>query len=129
MNVNKTNRTKHLHVRFTPKEFEKINEQFTRTTCRKISEYVRKVLLDKPVKVNQRNQSLDDFMAELIKLRGELNAISNNYNQVVKRLHTMQDLAELKSWLFLNETAKKIMTEKVSEIKSKINSINDQWLQ
>jgi hypothetical protein len=29
-----------------------------------MSDYVRKVLLDKPITVNQRNQSLDDFMAE-----------------------------------------------------------------
>lgn len=129
MKEKKQNRTEHLHVRFTPKEFEKINSGFSKSTCRKLSDYVRKILLEKPIKVNQRNQSLDDFMAELITLRNELNAIGNNYNQVVKRLHTMEDSAELKSWLLLNESAKKMMLEKVQEIKSKINSINDIWLQ
>jgi hypothetical protein len=129
MKEKKQNRTEHLHVRFTPTEYEKINSGFSKSTCRKLSDYVRKILLEKPIKVNHRNQSLDDFMAELIILRNELNAIGNNYNQVVKRLHTVEDSTELKSWLLLNESAKKIMLQKVQEIKSKISSINDVWLQ
>lgn len=128
MREQKINRTKHLHVRFTIKEYDKINTQFGQSTCRKISEYVRKILLDKPIRVNHRNQSLDDLMTELIALRNDLNAIGNNYNQVVKRLHTMQDLTELKSWLILNEKAKLMMSEKVNEIKLKIGQINDRWL-
>ncbi|TXI87948.1 MAG: plasmid mobilization relaxosome protein MobC [Chryseobacterium sp.] len=129
MKEQKQNRTEHLHVRFTPKEFEKISSGFSKSACRKLSDYVRKILLEKPIKINQRNQSLDDFMAELITLRNELNALGNNYNQVVKRLHTMTDSAELKAWLLLNESAKKMMLEKVQQIKSKIYSINDIWLQ
>ena len=123
------NRIKHIHVRFTEKEFEKVNNQFSKSTCRKISEYVRKVLLEKPIKTYQRNQSLDDLMAELIVLRNELNSIAVNYNQVVKRLNMMKDFSDLDSWLFLNEKAQQILFEKISQIKSKISSINDVWLQ
>jgi glutaminase len=129
MNEQKINRTRLLHVRFTEQEFEKINAQFTRSTCRKISEYVRKILLDKPVKIYHRNQSLDDLMTELVALKNELNAIANNYNQVVKRLHSMQDFSELQAWLLLHETGRQTLTEKIIEIKSKISQINDQWLQ
>lgn len=129
MNEQKINRTRLLHVRFTEQEFEKINTQFKRSTCRKISEYIRKILLDKPVKIYHRNQSLDDFMTELIALKNELNAIANNYNQVVKRLHSMQDFSELQAWLLLHETGRQTLTEKITEIKSRISQINDQWLQ
>jgi hypothetical protein len=80
------NRSKRIHFRLTEKEFEKIQSQFGRSTCQKLSEYIRLVLLNKPVRVNQRNQTLDDFMAEMIDLRKELSAIGNNYNQTVKRL-------------------------------------------
>jgi hypothetical protein len=61
-------------------------------TDRKLSQYARKVLLAKLITVNQRNQSLDYFMAEMIVLRNELNAIGNNYDQAVKRLHTLEQL-------------------------------------
>ena len=68
-------------------------------------------------------------MAEMIRLRNELNAIGNNFNQSVKKLHTLSQLQEFKSWLILNENNQKILFEKVDEIKSKINQISDKWLQ
>ena len=128
MSENKVNRSKRMHVRFTDQEFEKIQAQFTRSTCRKLSEYVRRILLSKPVTMNQRNQSLDDFMAEMIVLRNELNAIGNNYNQIVKRLHTLEDVTDIKTWLMINEAARKIIQNKIAEIKEKIGQINDIWL-
>jgi hypothetical protein len=76
-----------------------------------------------------RDQSLDDFMTEMLVLRNELNAIGNNYNQLVKRLYVLQGNSEIKSWLVINESARKILVNKVEEIKTKINSINEQWLQ
>jgi len=128
MKDSKNNRCRRLHVRFTNAEFEKLQSHFARSAYPRISDYARKILLQKPVKITQRNQSLDDFMAELIALRQELNAIGNNYNQVVKRLHMLDDFPEIKSWLILNETARKILLDKVSEIKLKISQINDVWL-
>jgi hypothetical protein len=125
----KINRTRLLQARLTPGEYEKVQTKFSKTTCRKLSDYVRKALLDKPVTVNMRNQSLDAFMAEMIELRNELNAIGNNYNQLIKRLHVLHDIPEMKSWLLLHESARKILLNKVEEIKTKINSIDDQWLQ
>ena len=129
MSAEKINRSRLLQVRLTAKELEKIHTKFSQSTCRKLSDYIRKVLLDKPITVNQRNQSLDDFMAEMIALRNELNAIGNNFNQTVKRLHALQQIDEIKTWLILNETARQIILNKITEIKSKINQINDQWLQ
>jgi hypothetical protein len=129
MSAEKINRSRLLQVRLTTKELEKIQTKFSKSTCRKLSDYIRKVLLDKPITVNQRNQSLDDFMAEMIALRNELNAIGNNFNQTVKRLHALQQIDEIKTWLILNETARQIILNKITEIKSKINQINDQWLQ
>jgi len=129
MSAEKINRERLLQVRLTPKELEKIQAKFSQSTCRKLSDYVRRVLLDKPITMNQRNQSLDDFMAEMILLRNELNAIGNNFNQTVKRLHALQQIDEIKTWLILNETARLIITRKIDEIKSKINQIDSQWLQ
>ncbi|TXJ28075.1 MAG: plasmid mobilization relaxosome protein MobC [Chitinophagaceae bacterium] len=129
MSASKNNRNRRMYVRFTDSEYEKINSRFARSTCQTLSEYLRKILLDKAIQVKHRNQSLDDLMAELTLLRSELNAIGNNYNQVVRRLNTLQHIPELVGWLSLNESARKILFNKVSEIKSKINQINDRWLQ
>lgn len=119
---------KWLHIRMKEEQYNQIKSNFESSTEHKLSEYARKVLLNKPVRILHRNRSLDDFMTEMIALRGELNAIGNNYNQVVKRLHALQDFPEIKTWLLLNESARQLLLKKVDEIKSKIYQINDQWL-
>lgn len=125
----KAKRNRLVQARLTPAEYDRIHKKFSKTTCRKLSDYMRKVLLDKAVTVNMRNQSLDDFMSEMVRLRTELNAIGNNYNQLVKRLHSLEQISEIKVWLTLNESARKLLLSKVEEIKAKIAQINDQWLQ
>lgn len=128
MSETKNNKCKWLHLRLTEDEHSKIHKKFSASTCRKLSEYARRILLDKVVTVYQRNRSLDDFMAEMIKLRNELNAIGNNVNQSVKKLHTLNHLQEFKSWIIQHENLQKILLEKTEEIKNKINQISDEWL-
>src|SRR5574337_440808 len=94
----KINRTRKLTGRFTDHEYNKIELAFKTTTKRKLSEYVRYVLLDKPVTVYTRDQSLDEMMLLLARLKTELSAIGNNFNQAVKRLHTMDRIPEIKAW-------------------------------
>jgi hypothetical protein len=129
MSENKNGHSKWLHIRLKEDEYDRIQKKFKQSTDRKLSQYARKVLLNKPITVNHRNQSLDDFMHEMIRLRNDLNAIGNNLNQTVKRLHSLEDFDEIKIWLLLNETARQIIQDKVAEIKAKINQINDLWLQ
>jgi hypothetical protein len=129
MNETKTNLSKWLHIRLKEEDYNKIRIKFSKSTCRKLSEYARRVLLDKVVTVNQRNQSVDDFMAEMIRLRNELNAIGNNLNQSVKKLYTLREIHEFRNWIISNENRAKILFEKVDEIKNKINQISDKWLQ
>lgn len=124
----KDNRTKWLHLRLTPDEFQKIMKEFNKSTCRKISDYARKNLLQKPIVNTYRNQSLDDFMAEMIRLRMELNAIGNNFNQAVKKLHTLHKIADFKHWLISYELDKKILFNKVDEIKKHIQKFAESWL-
>ena len=125
----KNNHSKWLHIRLKEEEYNKIYKKYEASTCRKLSEYARRALLDKTITVNQRNQSLDDFMAEMIRLRNELNCIGNNLNGAVKKLHTLQNLNEFKSWLILFETTRRILLEKTENIKQKIAQISDKWLQ
>ena len=68
-------------------------------------------------------------MTEMMQLRSELNSIGNNFNQAVKKLHTLQQIVEFKAWLITYELEKQTLLNKVDEIKNRINKIADQWLQ
>lgn len=124
-----SNRTRIVGLRFTPQEFVKIERKWKASTCRKLSDYIRKHLFDKPITTNYRNQSLDEFMSEIIRLRTELNGIGNNFNQAVKKLHTLQQISEFKDWIISSELEKKILLNKVEEIKKNIQKMAEKWLQ
>ena len=72
---------------------------------------------------------MDDYVTEMILLRHELKAIGNNFNQAVKKLHSMEHFSEIKTWALLNENSKQNLFKKIEEINSKIASISDQWSQ
>ncbi|HWJ26768.1 MAG TPA: hypothetical protein VNS32_09505, partial [Flavisolibacter sp.] len=98
-------------------------------TCKNLSTYIRKVSLQKPVVVKYRNASADDFIAEMILLKNELSAIGNNFNQSVKKLHTLSNVSEIKTWAILNESSKRMLDKKVEEILTKVSEIYELWLQ
>jgi len=118
-----------LTIRLNEDEENKLNKLYSRTTSNSLSEYARDVLLKEPVNIFYRNQSADEFLAEMIQLKKELNAIGNNFNQVVRKLHTLDHFQEIKSWAIVNEESKKIFMKKVEEIKEKMNQIYEQWSQ
>ena len=122
-------RSKCLTVRFTEDERKKLNRLCNRAQCNSLSEYARDVLLEEPVTIKYRNQSADEFLEEIILLKKELNAIGNNFNQTVHKLHTLDHISEIRTWAMLNEASKKSFMKKVDEIVIKMNQIYEQWLQ
>jgi hypothetical protein len=123
-----SNRTRIVGLRLTPNEYAKIEKKWKASTCRKLSEYIRSSLFNKPIVSLYRNQSLDDFMLETIRLKKELNSIGNNFNQTVKKLHTLNQISEFRSWLIAYEIEKKTLFNKMDEIKKSIQKISESWL-
>lgn len=81
-----SNRSRRITLRLTPEEYLKIEQRYKNSTCRKLSDYIRKHLFNKPITTHYRNQSIDDSIEEIVLLRNELSAVGNNVNQVVKKM-------------------------------------------
>lgn len=124
-----SNRSRRITLRLTPEEYVKIEKQYKDSTCRKLSDYVRKHLFNKPITKYYRNQSMDNFIEETAILRNELSAIGNNLNQVVKKMHTLQQIPEFKQWILQYEFEKTNLYNKVNDIQNNIQKITDKWLQ
>ncbi len=124
-----SNRTRIVGLRLTPDEYAKIEKKWKASTCRKLSDYVRRSLFDKPIVTTYRSSSQDDLMAELSRLRSELNAVGNNFNQAVKKLHTLSQISEFRNWLIAYEVDKKILGNKVDEVRNNVKKILETWLQ
>ncbi len=118
-----------LNIRLNEDEENKLDRLFSRSKSSSLSEYARDVLLQEPVIITYRNQSADDFLAEMIVLKNELNAIGKNYNQVVHKLHTLDHDSQIKAWAEQHENARQLFLTKAEEIKEKINEIYQLWSQ
>lgn len=129
MEKENSKRTRIVGLRFTAEEYAKIEKRWKASTCRKLSDYLRKYLFNKPVTVTYRNASLDDCMHEIIRLRSELNSLGNNFNQAVKKLHTLRQIPEFKNWIETWTLDEKRLIVKVEEIKKSIRKISEKWLQ
>jgi hypothetical protein len=128
MNESNANKKKSwISFRVKPEEYDKIHQLLNNTTHRKLSEYARKVLLNKPVTVKYKNESADVIMTAMIQLKNELNPIGNNINQAVKKLHTLNQISEFKIWLIMHEPDIKNGLQKIEEIKAKLIQIYEQW--
>lgn len=118
-----------MHVRFTEKEYESLTKRFQKTTSNQISHYIRNVLLERPIVIKYRNESLDAAMEELIQIKQELNAIGNNFNQVVKKLHILKQIPEFRQWINGSETILEQLMNRTSHIEQRISQLSDKWLQ
>lgn len=128
MKEKNTNRTRWIHLRLTPDEMKLLQDRFEKSLCPKLSDYARKNLLGKPVVLKYRNQSLDDLVLEISRLRTELNAVGNNYNQAIKKLHSLRQISEFQSWILSSQEDKNRLFESIETIKISMLKLIEKWL-
>lgn len=118
-----------LHIRLTKEEFEQIDRNFKASACRKRSDFVRRNLLRKPIVLRYRNESLDKLLQELIQLRSQLNFIGNNFNQSVKKLHSLFEISDFKVWILAFDSDRNKYFSLMEQIKKHIENLAQKWLQ
>ncbi|MFD0795488.1 plasmid mobilization relaxosome protein MobC [Mucilaginibacter litoreus] len=129
MEQENTKRSRIIGLRLTTGEYDGLEKEWKKSNCRKLSDYVRRLIFGKPLVSSYRNRSMDELMAELIVLRKELNAIGNNFNQAVHRLHTLDHLPQMQHWLVGFERDKHLLSDQMEAIKIVIKKMGGQWLQ
>jgi len=122
-----TKRTKWLTVRMTEEEFKTFEALSHQSTCSNHSEYARKMVLGKPIVLRYRNQSLDDFTTGMLQLKRELKVISGDFNQMVRKLHSLRHLSELQQWILLNEQDKTRLAKQIDTISTNIEKAYEVW--
>ncbi|MGY3211800.1 plasmid mobilization protein [Mucilaginibacter sp. HD30] len=121
--------TRVLLTRFKQAEYDQLNKRFKNTRFRKLSEYVRSILLNKPVTVNYRDKAMDDVLEEMILLRQELNAIGNNLNQAMRSINSAHGNADTRLWMNLLGVINTKLEPSISKIKERMDQYADIWSQ
>lgn len=123
------NRTRRITLRFTPEEYKIIYSRFEKSMFRKMSEYNRSALLQKPVTITYRDRSMDEVLEELILLRKELNYIGNNFNQVVYKLNSVMGMPDAELWQDMLIVLRDQLEPSMKQIKEKLNNYSELWSQ
>lgn len=127
MKERKNKTPQYISFRVKEEEYRQIHGSYKATTCRKLSQYARQVLLKKPVVILVRNKSADDFLTDMLKVKKELSAIGNNLNQAVHKLHTLDQLPDFRSWILMYDSTRQSVEKKVEEILVRMEQIYNQW--
>jgi hypothetical protein len=79
-------------VLYSNEEFQEVKKLFARSINKTISGYVRKVSLEEPIGIINRNASFDSFVEEIVQLRREMSLVrhltlSPENESLIVRLH------------------------------------------
>ena len=96
MKVNTTPK-RFLSVRLTSEELEEVYQLSKSSTCRSLTEYVKKVLTKKPVTVKMRNQSQDDLLAAMIGIKNRLDQLVEQAPDKNNCAECLRELAEIRA--------------------------------
>jgi hypothetical protein len=118
-----------IGLRLTTEEYGQLEKSWKRSTVRKLSEYVRRLVFGKSLTVYTRSQSLDELLSEMILLRRDLNAIGVNFNQAVHRLNMLDHSPQMQEWVRRFERDKDRYFVAVESIQTRIKMMSSAWLQ
>jgi hypothetical protein len=96
-----------VSVRLAEEEFKEVYRQYENSTCRSLTEYVKKVLTKKPVTVKVRNQSQDELLLAMIGIKNRLDQLA----------------------LQAEESNAAAVLREIAEIKLLTHQISEKWLQ
>ena len=118
-------RLRRLNIRLSDQEWDKVHQLSSHTTCRSVSEYARKLLLNNPVKVFYRNQAFDHFETHMTRLLPQLEGHNEAIGQLVKKLSPLQKTSEIMSTLSMILSFELLYGRMVEDIKMHIEKIAD----
>ena len=127
MTSNKPRRTTWLTIRLTTEEATQLGQLASQSISPSVSDYARRVLLQKPVSIRYHNQSLDNFLADMTRLRNDLNSIGNNFNQIVHHLHSLRAVPEIQQWFQLTEQDRNRVLQQIETITTHLQAIYRLW--
>ena len=119
------NRLRRLNLRLTQQEWDKVHKLAANSTCRSVSEYARKVLAQKPVRVFYRNQSFDNFEEQMVRLLPQLETYGNNFATAIQKLETLMPTTEIMTTLHDLHSYADQLSETIREIKDHLIKLSD----
>jgi hypothetical protein len=117
-----------LYTRVNDAKYQELQRLLLGDPQYDMSSLLRDILHNRPVRVFSRDQTLDNVMEELAKLRTEIRAIGVNINQITRLFNTYPEAARK---TFYGKMAFKeylLVEPKIEELLEIISKLAQRWL-
>lgn len=84
-----------LSIRLSADELQEVYNHQHQSTCRSLTEYVKKVLTAKPVTVKVRDESKEDTLQQLIAIKNKLDVLAD-HSEPVSNGSLLGEIADIK---------------------------------
>jgi hypothetical protein len=118
-----------VKTRVNDQRFKALNDLLRQSRFQSMSELIRDILDNKPIRVLTHDDSLEQYMETLSSIQRELRAIGININQITRHFNTSS--AENQKMFHSMKIAEQYnqVGVKVEQLLSVVNQIAKQWLQ
>jgi hypothetical protein len=118
-----------VRVRITDGTMKKLESLRSKSNCRSMAEFLRKVLANEKIVMLHRDMRLQGHIQELAGIRTELKAIGTNVNQITRHFHAANN--DRRKMFYAMEVAEEYakVGEKVTALMEMVDTLGQKWLQ
>jgi hypothetical protein len=127
--TNNPKKYRHVYLGIPTAEYIEIENNYKKSTCRSLSEYIRNIIIHNPITIRYRDQSLEDLIEEIASLNDHMNQVRNTAFQILEKLTSQQQTSQFNPVLTGFETTIKHLDKTIQEIKIQIEKIVKKWSQ
>lgn len=118
-----------IKTRVNDQKFNELNNLLAKTRCKTMSELIRNILHNRPVKVYTVDESIPKIMEELSGIRKELKSIGININQVTHYFNIAPDATKKLVHSFEVDKHFQTVGTRVQLLLTIISKLSERWLQ
>jgi len=124
----KKNFTHHVGILLDDKIFNDLQQLLKGNPRNCMSRLIRDILHQKPIKVFTKDQTLDNVMEELAKLRSEIRAIGVNINQITRLFNTYPEPQRKAYFAKMAFKEHQALEPKIMALLTIISNLAKRWL-
>lgn len=117
-----------LYTRVNDQKMEELKGLLRKNPSKDMSSLIRDILHNRPVKVFTRDQTLDNLMEELARLRTEIRAIGVNINQITRLFNTYPENHRKQVYAKMAFKEYQAIDSQVSQLLTIISKLAKRWL-
>jgi len=106
-----------INISVSKEQYGEIYQGYCNSTCYSLSEYIKKVFFNTPITTYYRNQSADELIVEMTRLKRELWEIRQVFDRQLQAFCTVSSIEEMELWARVQEKSKRILFDKIEEVR------------